>query len=106
MQLVCPVRSPKVTIISNSTNNRKVAHTTALRSGEASVVMRRFDLDEFLSSVEKFDITTVGVVPPIAIAIIMSPISKKYSLKGIKAVSCGAAPLGKCLFYLPLISSL
>ncbi|TVY53801.1 Acyl-CoA ligase azaF [Lachnellula cervina] len=72
-----------------------VAHTTALRSGEASVVMRRFDLDEFLSSVEKFDITTVGVVPPIAIAIIMSPISKKYSLKGIKAVSCGAAPLGK-----------
>ncbi|TVY85924.1 Acyl-CoA ligase, partial [Lachnellula willkommii] len=72
-----------------------VAHTTALRSGEASVVMRRFDLNEFLSSIEKFDITDVTVVPPIAIAIIMSPISKKYSLKGLKSVSCGAAPLGK-----------
>jgi 4-coumarate--CoA ligase len=60
--------------------------------------MRRFELEGFLSSFEKYDLNEVGVVPPIAIAIIMSPLSKKYSLKGIKYASCGAAPLGKCSF--------
>jgi len=87
-------------LVRNRSNNSKVAHTTALRRGEASVVMRRFDLDGFLSSIEKFGINTVVIVPPIVITIIMSPITKKYSLRNSKAVSCGAAPLGKCPFCL------
>jgi 4-coumarate--CoA ligase len=57
--------------------------------------MRRFDLEEYLSNIEKWQINVIGIVPPIAISIIMSPLSKKYSLKSIKQVQIGAAPLGR-----------
>lgn len=57
--------------------------------------MRRFDLEGFLSAIGKYDINEMAIVPPIAIAIIMSPLSKQYSLKTIKLATCGAAPLGK-----------
>jgi len=56
--------------------------------------MRRFDLEPCLASFDKFNLNEAGFVPPIIIAIIMSPLNKKYSLKNIKHVGCGAAPLG------------
>lgn len=56
--------------------------------------MRRFDLEEWLSYIQKYKITEVGVVPPLAIAVIMSPATKKYSLQSIRAAAIGAAPLG------------
>lgn len=59
------------------------------------MVMRRFELEPFLVNIEKFKISDIGVVPPIAIAIIMSGLGKKYSLKSVKSVQCGAAPLSK-----------
>jgi acyl-CoA synthetase (AMP-forming)/AMP-acid ligase II len=71
------------------------AHTSALRSGHVSYIMRRFELAALLETFARFDITEIGIVPPIAIAIIMSPLTKNYSLKSIKAASCGAAPLAK-----------
>lgn len=71
------------------------AHTSALRSGHVTYVMRRFELEPLLASISKYQITELGIVPPIAIAIIMSPLTKNYSLKTIKAASCGAAPLAK-----------
>ena len=71
------------------------AHTSALRSGHVTYVMRRFELEPLLASISKYQITEIGVVPPIAIAIIMSPLTKNYSLKTIKTASCGAAPLAK-----------
>ena len=72
-----------------------VAHTTPLRAGQVSVVMRRFELEPFLATFEKFRINEIGIVPPIVIAIIMSGLASKYSLESIHHVSCGAAPLGK-----------
>ena len=58
-------------------------------------VMRRFELEPFLANIEKFEINEFVVVPPIAIAIIMSGLGMKYSLKSVKAVQCGAAPMSK-----------
>lgn len=72
-----------------------IAHTSILRGGQVGIVMRRFELESFLANIEKFEITDLGVVPPIAIAIIMSGLGKKYSMKSVRSVSCGAAPLGK-----------
>ncbi|KAK0118804.1 hypothetical protein ONS95_007684 [Cadophora gregata] len=72
-----------------------VAHTTPLRAGQPSVIMRRFELEPLLSNIEKFEINEIGLVPPIIIAIIMSGLASKYSLKGIKSLTSGAAPLGK-----------
>lgn len=59
------------------------------------MVMRRFELEPFLATFEKFQLNEVGVVPPIMIAIIMSGLASKYSLKGIRSVTVGAAPLSK-----------
>lgn len=69
------------------------AHTGTLRTGDRTYIMRRFDLEQYLAGIEKFGVTTVSVVPPMAIAIIMSPLSKKYSLKSARWCTAGAAPL-------------
>ena len=71
-----------------------MAHTTTLKAGHVSYVMRRFDLEAFLSNIGKYSITEFGVVPPIIIAIIMSGLTSKYPLTGVRDVSIGAAPLG------------
>ncbi|CZS94648.1 related to 4-coumarate--CoA ligase [Rhynchosporium graminicola] len=72
-----------------------VAHTTPLRAGQVSVIMRRFELEPFLVNIDKFQITDIALVPPIVIAVIMSGLASKFSLKTIRAVTVGAAPLGK-----------
>ena len=73
------------------------AHTTSLKAGQGSYVMRRFELEGFLANIERYQITDIGAVPPLVIAIIMSDLTKKYSLKSVRAAACGAAPLGKGL---------
>ncbi|KAF2193159.1 acetyl-CoA synthetase-like protein [Zopfia rhizophila CBS 207.26] len=68
---------------------------TPFRSGNVTYIMRRFDLEGFLSNIQKYQISELIVVPPIAIGIIMSPLGEKYSLKSVKRALCGAAPLDK-----------
>ena len=72
-----------------------LVHTAPLRSGYVSFVMRRFELEPYLANVERYKITEVFMVPPVVISIVMSPLSKSYSLQSIKHVSCGAAPLDR-----------
>ena len=72
-----------------------MAHVSALKEGIRSFVMRSFTLEGFLSNIERFRITDVAMAPPLVVAIIMSPLSKKYSLKCLRHVVCGAAPLGR-----------
>ena len=72
-----------------------LAHTTALKTGHAAYVMRRFELEKFLANVEKYQITDLLMVPPLVIATIMSDLTRKYSLKSVRAAYCGAAALGK-----------
>ena len=69
------------------------AHTSTFRAGDKTYIMRRFDLEQFLANIEKFKVTGLTLVPPMAIAIIMTPLNKKYSLKSIRWSNCGAAPL-------------
>jgi 4-coumarate--CoA ligase len=70
-------------------------HFSPLKSGVKTYLMRRFNLELFLANIERFGITDVILVPPIVIAIIMSPLRHKYSLGSIKLAQCGAAPMGK-----------
>ena len=72
-----------------------IAHTSTLKSGYVAIVMRRFELEPFLANIEKHEISDLLLVPPLVIATIMSPLTKKYDLRSIKAIRCGAAPLGK-----------
>ena len=68
-------------------------HASPFRTGNECWIMRRFELEAFLAAVERLQITDLGMVPPLVIAIIMSPLSKKYSLKSVRRVGAGAAPL-------------
>lgn len=70
-----------------------VLHASPFRSGKQIWIMRRFELEHFLASIEKHKITNLGMVPPLVIAIINSPLSKKYSLRSVRSAQVGAAPL-------------
>lgn len=71
-------------------------HISTLKAGSLAYVMRRFDLEEFLSIVEKYSVTDLIMVPPIVIAILMSPLSQKRPfLRKVRLAACGAAPLDK-----------
>jgi 4-coumarate--CoA ligase len=67
--------------------------TFKMRDGEKVYIMRRFDLEKFIEGIDKFKVTDLTVVPPMAVALIMSPLSKNYSMKSVKAGAVGAAPL-------------
>lgn len=71
-------------------------HFGALRGGYPTFIMRRFDLNTFLITTEKYDITDAILVPPIAVAILMNPYTRtRPFLKKLKGAGCGAAPLGR-----------
>jgi acyl-CoA synthetase (AMP-forming)/AMP-acid ligase II len=72
-----------------------LVHAGPLRSGSVCYIMRRFELEPYLAGIEKHKITSLGMVPPLVIAIIMSPLRLKYSLKSVRRIGCGAAPLDK-----------
>lgn len=58
--------------------------------------MRRFELESFLNTVETFKATELMLVPPIVIAILMSPYSKTRDfMASVKFATSGAAPLDK-----------
>lgn len=58
--------------------------------------MRRFDLNEFLEAAERYNVTDMVMVPPIAVGILMSPHARaRPFLKKLKMAGCGAAPLGR-----------
>jgi 4-coumarate--CoA ligase len=68
-------------------------HASPFKTGQQCWIMRRFELEAFLAAIEKHKITNLGIVPPLVIAIIMSPAQHKYSLKSVRKIGCGAAPL-------------
>ncbi|KAL4877060.1 hypothetical protein BJY04DRAFT_222382 [Aspergillus karnatakaensis] len=71
-------------------------HFGLIKAGHTLYMMRRFDLPLFLSTFLKYNITDLTLVPPIAIAVLMNPLThSKPFLKSVRAASCGAAPLDK-----------
>ncbi|KIW11304.1 hypothetical protein PV08_10604 [Exophiala spinifera] len=70
-------------------------HTTAFKNGERSYVMRRFELEPFLANIERFQVTELYIVSAMAVAICMSPLIQKYSLRSVRQGLAGAAPLSK-----------
>ncbi|KAH8699235.1 hypothetical protein BGW36DRAFT_293241 [Talaromyces proteolyticus] len=73
-------------------------HVGALSGGEVIYMMRRFELQLFLQTFEKYQVTEMALVPPLVIAILMSPYTRtRPFLKSVRHASCGAAPLDKDL---------
>ena len=69
------------------------AHTSPLRGGMKTYVMRRFELETWMRNIEQFRITEANMVPPMVIQVINSALTKKYSLASIRNSWVGAAPL-------------
>jgi acyl-CoA synthetase (AMP-forming)/AMP-acid ligase II len=65
-----------------------------LHLGATIVMMPRFDLEQFLSLIQKYRVTLSHIVPPIVLKLAKDPIIENYDLSSLKMVFSGAAPLG------------
>ena len=66
-----------------------------MRMGATIVTMPRFDLEQFLQIVEKYQVTLAHLVPPIVLALTKSPEVDNHDLSTLKMIFSGAAPLGE-----------
>ena len=68
-----------------------------LYSGSTIVTMPRFELEVFLETLQKYDITLAHLVPPIVLALAKHPVVDNYPLPKLKTIFSGAAPLDESL---------
>ena len=65
--------------------------------GVSTYIMPKFDFIKLMDAIEKHRLTTVGLVPPIVVAMAKHPdLSKgRWDLTCLREISCGAAPLSR-----------
>nr|BAQ25863.1 luciferase homolog [Cryptalaus berus] len=63
--------------------------------GNRIVMLKRFQPELFLRSIQDYEVRSVLAVPPIILFLAKSPIVDKYDLTSLKEIGVGAAPLGK-----------
>ena len=68
-----------------------------LYSGATIVTMPRFELESFLETMQKYEITLAHLVPPIVLALAKHPVVDNYRLPKLKTIFSGAAPLDESL---------
>ncbi|CAI0382241.1 unnamed protein product [Linum tenue] len=68
-----------------------------LAAGATVVVLSSFSMDDMLSSIERFGVTDLPLVPPILVSMVKDAdrINMKYELGTLERVLCGASPLSK-----------
>ena len=59
--------------------------------GATIVSMPRFDLEEFLGTIEKHKVSIAPLVPPIVLALAKHPVVEKFDLSSIRLVFSGTA---------------
>jgi acyl-CoA synthetase (AMP-forming)/AMP-acid ligase II len=65
--------------------------------GGAVVTLPRFDLEDFLRTMQDYKITRAFVAPPILLALAKHPVVDKYDLSSLTSILSGAAPLDESL---------
>jgi len=65
-----------------------------LFAGATTVTVPRFDLIQFLETMQNYRVTRGYLVPPIVLALAKHPLVADYDLSSLKQVFSGAAPLG------------
>jgi acyl-CoA synthetase (AMP-forming)/AMP-acid ligase II len=71
-----------------------VLMAAALWQGGTLVTMPRFDLEQFLTILQDYRVTTAAVVPPIMLAMAKHPLVDRFDLSALRFLGSGAAPLG------------
>ncbi|MCJ1432061.1 hypothetical protein MMC27_001417 [Xylographa pallens] len=67
----------------------------SMYSGWKLVVMPKFDLEKFCSTIQSQKITFSYIVPPVVLLLGKHPIVDKYDLSSLRMLNSGAAPLTK-----------
>jgi acyl-CoA synthetase (AMP-forming)/AMP-acid ligase II len=65
--------------------------------GGAVVTLPRFDLEDFLRTIQDHKITRAFVAPPILLALAKHPLVDQYDLSSLTSITSGAAPLDEQL---------
>lgn len=65
----------------------------ALRQGATIVSLPRFDLEQFLGTIQRHRVSYLNLVPPIILALAKHPLVATYDLSSIRTIMSGAAPL-------------
>jgi acyl-CoA synthetase (AMP-forming)/AMP-acid ligase II len=68
-----------------------------LQWGATVVTLPRFDLEDFLRTIQEYKITRAFVAPPILVAFAKHPLVDKYDLSSLRSILSGAAPLDEQL---------
>ncbi|HEX5689822.1 MAG TPA: AMP-binding protein, partial [Roseiflexaceae bacterium] len=63
--------------------------------GATVVTMPRFDLEQYLDMVQKYGVTILHLVPPVALALAKHPIVANYDLSKVHGAFSAAAPLSE-----------
>jgi len=71
----------------------QVLMNAAVYVGARVVTMPRFDLAEFLRTIQEHKVTRVAAVPPIVLALAKHPMVDDYDLSSLVQLGSGAAPL-------------
>ncbi|MDH3733197.1 MAG: 4-coumarate--CoA ligase family protein [Gemmatimonadota bacterium] len=71
-----------------------VVMSACLRAGATLVTLPRFDLEQFLGTIQEHRVTRAYLVPPIILALAKHPLIDDYDLSSLEYVTSGAAPLG------------
>jgi acyl-CoA synthetase (AMP-forming)/AMP-acid ligase II len=74
-----------------------VVMNTTLLAGATVVTMPRFDLEQFLSTIQTYRVSVAFVAPPIVLALAKHPLVERYDLSSLRLVLSGAAPLDEGL---------
>ncbi|MGW2325445.1 AMP-binding protein [Streptomyces sp. NPDC001700] len=64
-----------------------------LRAGSTVIVLPRFELDQFLTAIERYEAQALYVAPPIVLALAKHPAVARHDLSSVRYVLCSAAPL-------------
>jgi acyl-CoA synthetase (AMP-forming)/AMP-acid ligase II len=65
-----------------------------LYKGTTIVVLPRFDLEQFLKTMERYRVTRAHLVPPIILTLAKHEMVDRYDLSNLELIMSGAAPLG------------
>ncbi len=66
---------------------------SSVKRGIPVYIMRKFDLIKMLEYIQRYRITNLPLVPPVAVALTKRPEVKGYDLSSVEGAGVGAAPL-------------
>ncbi|KPI96565.1 Luciferin 4-monooxygenase [Papilio xuthus] len=70
-----------------------ISHLIGFVKGKKTIYLPKFDVEQYLQTVEKYKVSQLTVVPPVLIALCKTP--SKHDVSSVMVVVSGAAPLHK-----------